>query len=125
MSKFDYRNIEKVPGRSGGRAVIGGTRIRVCVILNWYRQGTTVEEIVQTYPELRPSDVHDALAYAYEHLQEIETDVASDVDAVSDRKLVDLKCRGSDERHAADLRHRLQTIAEDWERPEMEAYDAL
>jgi hypothetical protein len=38
---------------------------------------------------------------------------------------VDLAERGIDEQQAASLRARLQTFAEDWERPEMEAYDAL
>ena len=33
--------------------------------------------------------------------------------------------RGIDESQAANLRSRLQTFAEDWERPEMGAYDAL
>ena len=38
---------------------------------------------------------------------------------------IDLRERGIDEVQAADLRARLQSFAEDWERPEMEAYDAL
>jgi hypothetical protein len=38
----------------------------------------TVEEIVQQYLHLKPSDVHDALAYAYDHVEEIEADLASD-----------------------------------------------
>ena len=38
----------------------------------------TVEEIVQQYPHLRPSDIHDALAYAYDHLEEIDADLAAD-----------------------------------------------
>ncbi|MEN3336030.1 MAG: hypothetical protein V7641_5395 [Blastocatellia bacterium] len=38
---------------------------------------------------------------------------------------VDLRERGIDELQAADLRARLRTFAEDWESPEMEAYDAL
>lgn len=33
----------------------------------------------------------------------------------------DLSARGSDESQAADLRHRLQTIAEEWNLPEMDA----
>ena len=78
MSKLDYRNIEKVADRCGGRAVVAGTRIRVCTILACYRQGMTVEEITQEYPHLRPADVHDALAYAYEHADEIEADLAAD-----------------------------------------------
>lgn len=38
---------------------------------------------------------------------------------------VDLAARGIGEAQAADLRARLQTFADDWERPETEAYDAL
>ena len=77
-SKVDYRNIEKDPHRCGGRATVAGTRIRVSIILGCYRQGMTVEEIVQQYPHLRPADVHDALAYSYDHPGEIEADLAAD-----------------------------------------------
>ena len=35
---------------------------------------------------------------------------------------VDLEARGIGEAQAADLRARLQTFAEDWDRPEMDAY---
>jgi uncharacterized protein (DUF433 family) len=80
MAKVDFRNIEKAPGRCGGRAVVAGTRMRVSLILACYRGGMTVEEIVQAYPYLRPSDVHDALAYAYDHPAEIEADLADDVE---------------------------------------------
>jgi uncharacterized protein (DUF433 family) len=78
MSKLDYRNIEKVSGRCGGSAVVAGTRIRVSTVLTCYRQGMTVEEILQEYSHLRPADVHDALAYAYEHPEEIEAELAAD-----------------------------------------------
>src|SRR5580704_15521165 len=78
MSKLDFRNIEKDPTRCGGQPVVAGTRIRVATILACYRQGMTVEQIVQQYATLKPADVHDALAYAYDHLAEIETDLAAD-----------------------------------------------
>lgn len=38
---------------------------------------------------------------------------------------VDLAERGIDERHAADLRQRLKAFGEDWDRPEMDVYDAV
>lgn len=38
---------------------------------------------------------------------------------------VDLAERGIDERHAAGLRQRLKSFAEDWDRPEMDVYDAV
>ena len=41
-----------------------------------------------------------------------------------DPGLVDLTVRGIDEEQAADLRRRLAAFAEDWQRPEMDAYDA-
>jgi len=81
MAKLDYRNIEKDPARCGGRAAIVGTRIRVCTILTCYRQGMTVEEIVQQYSHLRPADIHDALAYAYDHPDEMEADLVADDEA--------------------------------------------
>jgi len=49
----------------------------------------------------------------------IVTFVSSSVSAV------DLAERGVNPEQAADLRHRLTTFAEDWQRPEMDAYDAL
>lgn len=81
MSKLDHRNIEKDPARCGGQAVVAGTRIRVATILACYRQGMGVEEIVQQYEPLKPADVHDALAYAYDHVEEIDVDLAADDEA--------------------------------------------
>jgi uncharacterized protein (DUF433 family) len=82
MTKVDFRNIEKDPKRCGGQPTVAGTRIRVATILACYRHGLTVEEIVQQYASLKPADVHDALAYAYDHLEEIEARLAADNEAV-------------------------------------------
>ncbi len=87
MIKLDYRNIEKDSVRCGGQPVVAGTRIRVATILTSYRQGMHVEEIVQQYSGLRPADVHDALAYAYDHLDEIENDLAADDEALVKTRL--------------------------------------
>jgi hypothetical protein len=38
---------------------------------------------------------------------------------------VNLAERGIDVRQAADLRHRLAAFVEDWDRPEMDSYDAI
>ena len=38
---------------------------------------------------------------------------------------IDLGERGIDEPQAADLRQRLKSFAEDWDRPEMDIYDAI
>ena len=81
MPKLDYRNIEIDAARCGGQPVVVGTRIRVATVLACYRQGVGVEEIVQQYPPLKPADVHDALAFAYDHLDEIEGALAADDEA--------------------------------------------
>jgi len=81
MPKLDYRNIEQDPTRCGGQPVVAGTRVRVATVLSCYRMGMQVEEIVQQYPTLKPADVHDALAYAYDHIDEIEADLAKDDEA--------------------------------------------
>ena len=86
MPKLDYRNVEKDESRCGGQAVVVGTRIRVATILTCYRQGMSVEEIVQQFSTLKPADVHDALAYAYDHLAEIEADLAADDEATVKRQ---------------------------------------
>ena len=78
MPKLDDRNIESDPARCGGQPVVTNTRVRVATILSCYRQGMGIEEIVQQYTSLRPADVHDALAYAYDHMEEIEADLAAD-----------------------------------------------
>lgn len=87
MQKIDFRNIEKVADRCGGKPVIVGTRIRVSLILRCYRMGMSVEEIVQQYPRLRPSDVHDALAYAYDHPLEMEEEIDADAEDVVKRRV--------------------------------------
>jgi uncharacterized protein (DUF433 family) len=82
MPKLDYRNIEEDAARCGGQPVVAGTRVRVATILTSYRQGMGAEEIVQQYPGVRPADVHDALAYAYDHLDEMEAALAADDESV-------------------------------------------
>lgn len=89
MPKLDYRNIETDPARCGGQPVVAGTRIRVATILGCYRQDMSVEEIVQQYAGLRPADVHDALAYAYDHMDEIEANLAADDEATVKARLGD------------------------------------
>jgi hypothetical protein len=44
---------------------------------------------------------------------------------LSTGSVVDLNERGIGPEHATDLRARLKAFEEDWQRPEMDAYDAL
>jgi uncharacterized protein (DUF433 family) len=61
----DYRDrIEIEPGRRGGRPVIRGTRIAVSDILGWLSAGMSADDILADFPELAPSDLAAALAFA-------------------------------------------------------------
>lgn len=44
---------------------------------------------------------------------------------LSPARSIDLRERGIDEKQTSDLRARLAAFADDWERPEMDVYDAL
>jgi uncharacterized protein (DUF433 family) len=51
---------------------IAGTQIPVRRIYGWYKQGTSVEQMIKRYPSLRHAQVFAALAYAFDHVGEIE-----------------------------------------------------
>jgi hypothetical protein len=59
-------------------------------------------------------------------LTEVPSDVCDDTRVLVtflEPQPIDLRARGIDEAHAAELRARLATFAEDWDSPEMAIYD--
>ena len=79
MSPVMIEHIVKTPGVCGGRACIAGHRIRVMDIVAWHeRRGLSAEEIVYQFPGLTLADVHAALAYYFDNLQEIEAEFLQD-----------------------------------------------
>jgi uncharacterized protein (DUF433 family) len=72
-------HIEATPGICGGRPRIAGHRIRVMDIVVLHEElGLTPDEIVSTYPSLSLADIHAALAYYFDHRDEVHGDLASD-----------------------------------------------
>ena len=66
------RHIECSPGIAGGKPRISGHRITVQDIAIWHqRMGKSVEEICADH-NLGLADVHAALAYYFDHQQEID-----------------------------------------------------
>ncbi|MFW6174249.1 MAG: DUF433 domain-containing protein [Chloroflexota bacterium] len=53
-----------------GQPTIRGMRITVSVVLKMLSQGSTIDQVLEAYPELEPDDVHQALAYAAWHVAE-------------------------------------------------------
>lgn len=53
-----------------GKPCIRGTRIWVSLILDFLADGTTMEEVLEEYPQLSLEDIHAALAYGAEMSRE-------------------------------------------------------
>lgn len=68
--------IERRSGVQGGRAVIKGSRFPVSSIVQDYRRGLSVEDILRDFPSLHPAEVHDALSYYYDHRTEIDQEIS-------------------------------------------------
>ena len=79
MAYVDSHHISKTPGVCGGRACIAGHRIRVLdiVVLHEMR-GLSATEIAFQYPGITVADVHAALAYYFDHHDEIQADFRND-----------------------------------------------
>jgi uncharacterized protein (DUF433 family) len=65
-------HIVSTPGTCGGKPRITGTRIRVQDVVVWHEAwGLSPEEIVTDFPQLTLAQVHAALAYYYDHREDI------------------------------------------------------
>ena len=67
-----YRYVTTDPNICGGRPIIAGTRTPIQTIINYYKQGLSVEEILEGLPHLTPAQVYEALSYYHDHTAEIE-----------------------------------------------------
>lgn len=71
-------------GVRGGKPRIAGRRVTVADVAIWYeRMGMNPDEIVLNHPSLTLSDVHIALAYYYEHREQIDAAIMED-DRIAD-----------------------------------------
>lgn len=71
--------IEQTPGTCGGKPRIAGTRIKVSLVaILSERNRMMPDEIVEAYPHLTLAQVHSALAYYWEHRDEIEQEIRED-----------------------------------------------
>jgi len=98
MTAVSSEHIQITPGVCGGKPHIAGHRIRVQEVVIWYEhQGMAPDEIVYHYPSITLADVHAALAYYYDHLEEIQRQIreseefasrlASETPSILQRKL--------------------------------------
>jgi len=97
-------HIAVTPDVCGGRPRIAGHRIRVQDIALWHeRWGYSAEEIVSRYPQLTLADVHAALAYYYDHRDDIKQHI-HDAETLVRTMKQDVPSKLSQKRAARDAR---------------------
>jgi uncharacterized protein (DUF433 family) len=89
---FTHPHVNKTPGVCGGKACIDGTRIRVMDIVCLEREGLKPEEMLNVFAvPLTLAQVHSALAYYYDHPEEIEASLAEDERVLAEAERVRAK----------------------------------
>ena len=64
LHHYKFERITLDPNKCFGKPCIRGLRIPVASILNYLSSGMTIEDILQSWPELEREDIYQALAYA-------------------------------------------------------------
>ena len=99
MSTLAAGRITKTLGVCGGRACIAGHRVRVLDVAVWSEhQGMSPDEIVSHVPSLKLADVHAALSYYFDHIEEIQEEMRAESTLVHEARcnhpsLVEAKLR--------------------------------
>ena len=74
--RIKHPYITRKKGTCGGKPIIAGTRIKVSQIaIECDRMGWTPDEAIQAHPHLTLAQVHDALSYYYDHVEEINAEL--------------------------------------------------
>jgi len=80
LLKRVYPYIGVNPEIAGGAPIIEGTRIPIRVIAGYYQIGMSVDEILTALPHITAAQVHSALAYYFDHQEEVDADLAASAD---------------------------------------------
>ncbi len=79
--------IVSTPGTRGGKPRIDGHRITVQDVVVWHeRMGMSPDEIVSAHPTITLAQVHAALAYYFEHKDQIDADIEEGMRSVEELK---------------------------------------
>jgi uncharacterized protein (DUF433 family) len=73
--------VDRTAGVAGGSAHIARTRIPVWVLEGYRRLGWADDQILESFPALRPIDLLAAFAYAEEHRAEIDREITDNESA--------------------------------------------
>ncbi len=76
-TQHEITHIVSTPGVLGGKPHIKGHRIGVHHIAWWYSQGESAADLARDY-HISLADVHAALAYYYDHKDQIDRELAEE-----------------------------------------------
>lgn len=71
-------HIELRTGPRGERPFIAGHRVRVQDVVLWNEEGLSPDEIVARVPSISLADVHAALAYYFDHRDDVDSQIRED-----------------------------------------------
>ena len=72
----DHPHVVRVAGVLSGQPIIDGHRISVAAIARFLQSGTSVDEIIATYPHLGAAAIYDAISYYFDHKGEMDELIA-------------------------------------------------
>ena len=71
-----YRYIDRDAAVRGGKAFVQGTRIGVHDVVGLFVNGSSIDDIVRSFPDLSRAQVYECLAYYEDHRDQIDLEVA-------------------------------------------------
>lgn len=76
MPATGYRYLVNLPNVRGGSAIVEGTRIGVHDVVGLIVNGSGIDDVVRSFPDLTRAQVYEYLAYYEDHRAEIDTLIA-------------------------------------------------
>jgi uncharacterized protein (DUF433 family) len=78
--KLDYPHIEKTSGQPA--RLVRTPRVRVAQIaMDYLAYGWSPDEMCRQHPYLLPAEAHAAMAYYFDHQEEIDAEISAELDA--------------------------------------------
>ena len=81
MIATSYRYIVRRAGVRSGQAIVEGTRIGVHDVVGLIVNGSSVDDVIRSFPDLKRSQVYACLTYYEDHRGEIDALIARQMSA--------------------------------------------
>jgi len=76
QTSTEYRYLKRIPGLRGGKPVVEDTRVGVHDVVGLITNGSSVDDVIRSFPDLKRSQVYECLAYYEDHRGEIDALIA-------------------------------------------------